>query len=269
MLSAAAAGFGPWRVILSSRFAQRDNQGMKRKAEKPDRGAKPSRRAQPKALRAAPDKETESQKPPHAVSRSVVMRLAAEVDALAAQLKDSRARIQDLEARVDIDPLTDVLNRRGFERELKRSLAYVKRYGPSAALVYLDLDGFKPVNDRHGHSAGDAVLKAVAVSLSENVRASDVVARLGGDEFVVLLWNVDEPIAEAKAGELEAAVYGTPVHWGSSTLVVGASAGFALLGALDTPAEILARADAAMYARKRERKGLSASESDTRSAVMQ
>ena len=77
-------------------------------------------------------------------SRAVVMRLAAEVDALAAQLQDLRARILDLEARVDVDPLTDVLNRRGFERELKRSLAYVKRYGTSAALIYIDLDGFKP-----------------------------------------------------------------------------------------------------------------------------
>ena len=178
------------------------------------------------------------------------MRLAAEVDALAAQLQDSRARILDLEARVDVDPLTDVLNRRGFERELRRSLAYVKRYGTSAALIYIDLDGFKPVNDRHGHGAGDAVLKAVAAALVRNVRASDVVARLGGDEFAVLLWNVNGANAAAKAAALEAAVYGTPVRWSSSTLVVGASAGVVLLGALDTPADVIARADAAMYARK-------------------
>jgi diguanylate cyclase (GGDEF)-like protein len=242
---------------------------MKRKAARPEHSAKTSRRSQPKALRAAPDKKVKSQKRQQPISRSVVMRLAAEVDALAAQLKDSRARIQDLEARVDIDPLTDTLNRRGFERELKRSLAYVKRYGASAALIYVDLDGFKPVNDRHGHGAGDAMLKAVAGSLSRNVRASDVVARLGGDEFVILLWNVSAPIAETKARALEAAVYGTSVRWGNSTLVVGASAGVTLLGALDTSAEALARADIAMYARKRERKGLSASESGERSVVTQ
>ena len=105
--------------------------------------------------------------------------------------KLSRARIAELEARIDVDPLTETLNRRGFERELTRSLAYVKRYGASAALIYLDLDGFKPVNDRHGHAAGDAVLKAVAAALVRHVRASDVVARIGGDEFVVLLWNVE------------------------------------------------------------------------------
>lgn len=181
------------------------------------------------------------------------MQLAAEVDALETQLKASRSRIAELEARIDIDPLTDVLNRRGFERDLKRSLAYVKRYGASAALLYLDLDGFKPVNDRHGHAAGDAVLKKIAAVLVGNVRASDVVARIGGDEFAVLLWNVGGAEAAAKAAALEAAVYTTQIRWNASTFVVGASAGVAQLGPLDTLAEVLERADAAMYARKGER----------------
>ena len=89
----------------------------------------------------------------------------------------SRARaIAELEARADVDPLLDILNRRGFERELKRSLAYVERYGTDAALIFIDLDGFKAVNDRHGHAAGDALLKAVARELIGHVRASDVVA---------------------------------------------------------------------------------------------
>jgi diguanylate cyclase (GGDEF)-like protein len=229
---------------------------MKTRAAKPARKAGISRRPQPKSSRPAPaGKPAEAAKSARPPSRAVVMRLAAEVDALAAQLKDSRARIQELEARVDVDPLTDVLNRRGFERELKRSLAYVKRYGVTAALIYVDLDEFKPVNDRHGHGAGDLVLKAVAAALVRKVRASDVVARLGGDEFVVLLWNVNGAEAAAKAAELEVAVYGTPVRFGASTLVVGASAGVALLGALDTSPDVLARADAAMYARKAERRG--------------
>jgi diguanylate cyclase (GGDEF)-like protein len=219
-------------------------------------GHKPgAARLRPRPQRAQTGKrdraEPKLSRPP---SRAAVMRLAAEVDALAAQLEASQARITDLEARVDIDPLTDILNRRGFERELKRSLAYVKRYGTRAALIYIDLDGFKPVNDRHGHAAGDAMLKAIAAVLTRNVRASDVAARLGGDEFAVLLWNVTGPAAAAKATALEAAVYATPLRWKSSTLVVGASAGVALLGALDTPEEVLARADAAMYARKSARR---------------
>jgi diguanylate cyclase (GGDEF)-like protein len=226
---------------------------MKNRAAKQDR--KPAIRPQPKSHRAPAGGRGVPPEPKlsRAPSRSVTMRLAAEVDALAAELEASRARIAELEARVDIDPLTDVLNRRGFERELKRSLAYAKRYGTSAALIYVDLDGFKPVNDRHGHTAGDAVLRAVAAALTRSVRASDVVARVGGDEFALLLWNVRDAAAAVKAAALEDAVYATPVQWGSSTLVVGASAGVALLGALDTPAEVLERADAAMYARKGER----------------
>jgi diguanylate cyclase (GGDEF)-like protein len=228
---------------------------MKQRAAKPAR--KPSRRPQPKSprSRAPTGKDAEAAKPSRPPSRAIVMRLAAEVDALAAQLKDSRARIAELEARVDVDPLTDVLNRRGFERELRRSLAYVKRYAVSAALVYVDLDDFKPVNDRHGHGAGDLVLKTIAAALLRAVRASDVVGRLGGDEFVVMLWNVSGAEAAIKAAELEAAVYGAPVRFGASTLAVGASAGVALLGPLDTPADVIARADAAMYARKSERRG--------------
>jgi diguanylate cyclase (GGDEF)-like protein len=202
-------------------------------------------------------------KPTKAQSRSAAMRLAAEVERLAAQLEQSRARIVDLETKIDVDPLTELLNRRGFERELKRSVAYVKRYGTSAALIYLDLDGFKPVNDRHGHAAGDAVLKAIGTALLAHVRASDVVARLGGDEFVVLLWNVSGPAAAAKAAALEMAIYATPVRWGPSTLVVGASAGVALIGALDAPDDLLARADAAMYARKAVRRGHSGSRAAT------
>jgi diguanylate cyclase (GGDEF)-like protein len=189
--------------------------------------------------------------------RAIALQLAAEVERLAGELAASHERIGELEARIDVDPLTETLNRRGFERELTRSLAYVKRYGVSAALIYLDLDDFKPVNDRHGHAAGDAVLKAIAATLVRQVRASDVVARIGGDEFVVLLWNVSERDATTKAAALETAVFATPVRWGGSTLVVGASAGVAFSGPLDTPAEVLARADAAMYARKRERDGRS------------
>ncbi len=236
---------------------------MKRSAARPERAAVAARPLPPAdAAYARSDKQrrTNEPKPPaKARSRSATALLTAEIARLSAELEQSRARIADLEARIDIDPLTGLTNRRGFERELKRAVAYVKRYGTSAAMIFLDLDEFKPVNDRHGHGAGDAVLKAVAAALVRHVRASDVVARIGGDEFVTLLWNLTGPAAEAKAAALEQAVYSTPVRWGASSLVVGASAGVALIGALDTPAELLARADAAMYARKRERTGPSAS----------
>lgn len=228
----------------------------KRPAARPQRKPVALRRPLAKPLRARADEQRDTDLPQRAKARprAAATRLAAEVARLAAQLAQSRAQIADLEASVDIDPLTGLLNRRGLERELKRSVAYVKRYGTSAALLFLDLDRFKPVNDRHGHAAGDAVLKAVAATLVRNVRASDLVARLGGDEFVVLLWNIGGPAAAAKAAALEQAIYSAPVQWGRSSLVVGASAGVALIGALDTPADLLARADAAMYARKAERR---------------
>jgi len=228
-------------------------------AARPQRKTVALRRPLADPLRAPADEGRRADRPQRAKGRMrpIATRLAAEVERLTAQLEQSRAQIADLEAKVDIDPLTGLLNRRGFERELKRSVAYVKRYGTSAALLFLDLDGFKPVNDHHGHAAGDAVLRAVAAVLVRQVRASDLVARLGGDEFVVLLWNVSGPAAAAKAAALERAIYSTPVQWDRSSLVVGASAGVAFIGALDTPADLLARADAAMYARKAARKALS------------
>jgi diguanylate cyclase (GGDEF)-like protein len=176
-----------------------------------------------------------------------------EVERLKSELRFARAKITELEARLDIDPLLDILNRRGFERELKRSLAYVKRYGTDAVLVYIDLDGFKGVNDRVGHSAGDELLKAVGTALAGRIRASDVVARLGGDEFAVLLWNVSETHAFAKARDLEDAVAAVTITRSGVPLSVTASAGVAAVSPLDGPAEAIDAADRAMYLRKRER----------------
>jgi len=186
-------------------------------------------------------------------SRSAAMRLAAEVDRLQAELAAAHAKVTELEAKADVDALLDILNRRGFERELRRSLAYVRRYGTAAALVYLDLDQFKPVNDRYGHAAGDRVLKAIAATLQRSVRESDVVARLGGDEFGVLLWNLNEAQAGEKAEQLETAIAATIAAYGGVRLSVGASAGIAMLGPADAPGEVIGRADLAMYARKRVR----------------
>jgi diguanylate cyclase (GGDEF)-like protein len=184
--------------------------------------------------------------------------LAAEVGRLERELAAAHTEIAALAARADVDPLTELLNRRGFERELARACAYVKRYGASAALIYLDLDGFKGVNDRYGHAAGDAMLKAVARVLVRHVRASDVVARLGGDEFALLLWNCGDAAAEAKALVIEQTIARTTAPHGDALLSVGASAGVAVLLPLDQPARVIERADRAMYARKELRRGRAA-----------
>src|SRR5215470_8570830 len=194
--------------------------------------------------------------PPRSASNGAAdfRRLADEVARLEAELAAMRERLRELEARADVDPLTDVFNRRGFERELRRAIAHVARYGGSAALVYLDLDRFKQVNDRFGHAAGDAVLKAVAATLVQRVRASDTVARLGGDEFALLLWNLDAQNAAAKAAVLETAIDRLQVSFGAEPLSVGVSAGIAMLDAATDVADAVLRADAAMYARKAVRK---------------
>jgi len=213
-------------------------------------GAKAPRRAHERARISAPN-ATKSL-PPKA--RSAVMRLAAEVDLLKGDLARARARVAELETRVDEDPLTGLLNRRGFTRALERALAFVRRYGATAALVYLDLDQFKPVNDRYGHATGDWVLGRVGRLVAGHVRASDVVARVGGDELVVLLWNVSKAQAQVKARALEALIGGESFEHKGKRMRLGLSAGVAMLGPEDTVETALARADAAMYARKRTRK---------------
>lgn len=185
---------------------------------------------------------------------NVVAALQAEVDSLRRQLAEAERLIAELETHADVDPMLEILNRRGFERALARSLAYVERYGAAAALMFIDLDGFKAVNDRHGHAVGDVVLKAVAAELTGNVRASDVVGRLGGDEFGVLLWNVGGPHATAKARELEQTIARAAVQLGSAQISVGASVGTVALSPEVGVAQTIDAADRAMYARKRERR---------------
>ena len=182
--------------------------------------------------------------------------LLAEVERLQADLGKAQCAIAELEARADVDPLLDILNRRGFERELKRTLAYLQRYNGEAVLLFIDLDGFKAVNDRHGHTAGDALLKAVARELVCHVRASDVVARLGGDEFGVLLWNLGAAQAAAKAHSLERLIEAVTVAHGETRISVGASVGLVPLVAGAAPEQMIDAADKAMYARKNERRGV-------------
>lgn len=128
-----------------------------------------------------------------------VVRYAALVER---RLKEQQAKIDRLESLAVTDDLTGIYNRRGFERVLKRALARAKRSGESGALVYVDLNGFKAVNDTYGHKSGDMILHHVAKLLTENIRQTDTVARLGGDEFAVLLTNCDAKGAHERTEKL-------------------------------------------------------------------
>jgi diguanylate cyclase (GGDEF)-like protein len=179
--------------------------------------------------------------------------LRARVERLTAELEQAHAHAGRLEALAHEDALTGLLNRRGFLRDLTRAVAFGARYDARAALLLLDLDRFKHLNDRYGHPVGDRALRHVADVLRRNVRASDSLGRLGGDEFVLIIWQVDEIAAAQKARALEDMIAGAPLSVDGTALQLGASAGSTLLQAGDTAEDALARADRAMYARKQER----------------
>ena len=167
------------------------------------------------------------------------------------ELRDLAALLSEQAVR---DPLTGLANRALLEERLRASLARDARAGGGTGLLFLDLDGFKAVNDAHGHEAGDAVLRAVAARLQAAVRPSDTVARLGGDEFVVLVEAARPEDLEPVVRRLQAALAGPLVVSRSGPLVVGASIGTAWVSRGDAdPASLLHSADLDMYAQKRAR----------------
>src|SRR6202045_1554379 len=178
----------------------------------------------------------------------------AEIRRLRTELAQAVARIEQLQASADTDFLLEIPNRRGFERELSRAIAYIKRYHGSGALIMLDVDRLKPINDAFGHAAGDEVLKAIVAALSRQIRSSDVLGRLGGDEFALLLWNLSETDAHAKAASLEEAVDQLSFNFGGRNVTAGAAAGVAILGPQAEAGKALEEADSAMYVRKAQRR---------------
>jgi diguanylate cyclase (GGDEF)-like protein/PAS domain S-box-containing protein len=151
----------------------------------------------------------------------------------------------------DHDQLTGLLNRRRFDEELKRELARASRFQSSGAVLSIDLDNFKAVNDTAGHPAGDAVLVAAAQAMSERLRASDVLGRVGGDEFAVLLTDVDEASARAAAEDILRTLRGCRPVFGGKRFRIHASVGVAIFESDDSTAnELRVFADLAMYAAK-------------------
>jgi diguanylate cyclase (GGDEF)-like protein len=182
--------------------------------------------------------------------RAVLLRLVAERAALEAEVVRLEQRCGELELLADRDPLTPVLNRRAFMRELERAIAFCVRYKTEASLVFFDMDGFKAVNDDFGHAAGDAALATVAQRLLDHVRTNDVVGRLGGDEFAVILVQAGQAAAELKAQSLVAQINGAPVIHKGKAIGLSISAGVSAWTAETDAAQWLAQADAAMFLHK-------------------
>ncbi len=167
------------------------------------------------------------------------------------ELRDLTATLAERAVR---DPLTGLANRALLEERLRGTLSRDGRTGGSTGLLFLDLDGFKAVNDRHGHAVGDAVLRAVAARLTEGVRPSDTVARLGGDEFVVLAEGTSEECLAPLVERLRASV-AEPIRVGNLTLKVVVSVGVSVSRAGEADAaSLLADADKGMYEAKRSRR---------------
>ena len=178
----------------------------------------------------------------------------ATIRQLKAQLAKALVAIDGLKASADTDFLLDIPNRRGFERELHRAIAYIKRYHAGGALIVLDVDRLKPVNDAFGHAAGDQVLKAIVSVLLRQVRSSDMIGRLGGDEFALLLWHLSETDAKAKAAALEEMIDRLTFVFRGRTVSAGASAGVTILNSHSEAGRALEAADSAMYVRKAQRR---------------
>ncbi|MEO8689969.1 MAG: EAL domain-containing protein [Solirubrobacteraceae bacterium] len=165
-------------------------------------------------------------------------------------ITESRRHEAELRHMADHDPLTGLLNRRSFGRELERHVSFVERYGPKGAAIVLDLDHFKTINDTLGHSAGDELIVRVAHALRSRLRESDVLARLGGDEFAILLPEATPDEADGVAAAVldEVRTLVVPTVTGR-TRTVTASLGMALFDATHrlSGEEVLVNADLAMY----------------------
>lgn len=183
--------------------------------------------------------------------REAVARLAAERDRLQGELAKARDRIASLAHLADEDSLTAVANRRAFVRQLTRMIAFTRRYGVPASVVYFDVNNMKQINDAHGHPAGDAALRHIATVLRDNIRSSDLVGRLGGDEFGVVLAHTSSEQAHNKAAALAEAIVKTPPRWGDLTISVSAAYGVYAFSGAEDPQHVIEAADRAMYQQKR------------------
>jgi len=179
-----------------------------------------------------------------------VDRLIVEIEQLRGKVAQLQERVQQLDQLAHQDSLIQLPNRRGFMRELERLIDRISRYGNSAAMLFVDLDGLKMINDSFGHRAGDEALIQVADLLSKGVRRSDVVARLGGDEFGILLENANEESAHETAARLVDLICASELVHEGEALPLSVAIGIGMITGDESPEEVIARADEEMYRRK-------------------
>jgi diguanylate cyclase (GGDEF)-like protein len=192
---------------------------------------------------------------PRTISRKeALLHLALAYAAVAEQRLATQAeQLAYLESLTATDELTGLLNRRGFLKALDHALARSRRFGETGMVLYIDLDGFKSVNDRLGHGAGDTVLREVARTVSLTIREVDVAARIGGDEFAVALARIGRADGLNRARALQSKLDEARASHAGHTIPIRATVGATTFGAADSAAEVIARADLAMYEEKRRK----------------
>lgn len=163
-----------------------------------------------------------------------------------------REKLKQLATR---DPLTSLLNRREMENTLEREFSRTNRYSIPLSIVFIDFDGFKMVNDTHGHSCGDTYLKYVASQMKKVVRKEDIVARFGGDEFVIILPNQTSEKAATVSQRLNDLFQERPMKYGNITIPISMSCGIASTEDpdVDNPAALLSKADKRLYKAKKQK----------------
>ncbi|HTH94575.1 MAG TPA: diguanylate cyclase [Rhodocyclaceae bacterium] len=184
-------------------------------------------------------------------NRTAELRLAA--DQLQTALLEQHAAKEELQRIVLLDVLTGLPNRRAFHDELPRAMARARRQQQTMAVLFLDLDGFKGVNDTYGHEAGDAVLREFAARISSSVRTTDMVARLAGDEFTVILEQLVADDDATRIAQKLLTLMQAPFALSNASVHLSSSIGIALFHSVDavTPDQLVHAADQAMYAAKR------------------
>jgi len=180
--------------------------------------------------------------------------LRVENERLQNELSALRNQLETLETLADTDTLTPLPNRRCFLRELDRVIRHVARYNTGAAILFIDVDGLKHINDDFGHCTGDHALIHVATLLRSTLRSTDVVARIGGDEFGLLLDPIDAADVQPKIETLRQSVNTTALHVTDRAVRLNISIGATMIQVGDGVESVLTRADAAMYRDKRDQR---------------
>jgi diguanylate cyclase (GGDEF)-like protein len=179
-----------------------------------------------------------------------VERLVEEIGRLRGEVARLQERVEQLDELAHEDTLIKLPNRRGFMRALDGLVDRAGRHGKSGAMLFVDLDGLKIINDSFGHRAGDEALIQVANLLTSGVRRGDVVARIGGDEFGILLETADEDSAHETAARLVDLICDCEFTHDGDELPLSVAIGVAMIDGNDSPADVMARADEEMYRRK-------------------